>query len=81
MDRDVASEIFILSLTLIFVVAKIMGRLNWTWWWVFSPLWLPFVVFLCLLAAIFVVALLKGFIGGFKEGVADAKAREKMWKR
>lgn len=28
-------------LTLIFVVGKIMGKLAWSWWWVFAPLWIP----------------------------------------
>ena len=27
-------------LTIIFVIAKITGYLSWSWWWVFSPLWI-----------------------------------------
>lgn len=25
-------------LTIIFVVLKLIGTINWSWWWVFSPL-------------------------------------------
>lgn len=27
-------------LTIIFVIAKILGLIDWSWWWVFSPLWI-----------------------------------------
>lgn len=27
-------------LTVIFVIAKLMGTVAWSWWWVFSPLWI-----------------------------------------
>lgn len=29
-------------LTLIFVTLKLTGYIAWSWWWVLSPLWLPF---------------------------------------
>ena len=25
-------------LTIIFVIAKLMGAVTWSWWWVFSPI-------------------------------------------
>lgn len=31
-------------LTLIFITLKLMGYIAWSWWWVLSPLWLPFAV-------------------------------------
>jgi ABC-type polysaccharide/polyol phosphate export permease len=31
-------------LTVIFVIAKILGYLTWSWWWVFSPIWIPLVI-------------------------------------
>lgn len=27
-------------LTLIFVVLKLTGHIDWSWWWVLSPLWI-----------------------------------------
>lgn len=33
-------------LTIVFVVLKALGYISWSWWWVFAPLWLPWLVFL-----------------------------------
>lgn len=27
-------------LTIIFVIAKLAGVIDWSWWWVFSPAWI-----------------------------------------
>lgn len=31
-------------LLLVFVILKLCGVINWSWFWVFSPLWILFVV-------------------------------------
>jgi len=31
-------------LLLLFIGLKLAGFINWTWWWVFSPVWVPFAV-------------------------------------
>ena len=28
-------------LAIAFVVLKLCGVIDWSWWWVFSPLWIP----------------------------------------
>lgn len=33
---------FVSALTLIFVVAKLLGLINWSWWLVFSPMIISF---------------------------------------
>lgn len=81
MIKETIGEIFIVALTLTFVIAKIIGKLDWTWWWVFSPLWLPFTIFVGILVVIFVAALIRGFFVGIIDGIKDTKAREKIWKR
>ena len=35
---------FFESLTLLFIALKLTGVITWSWLWVFSPLWLTFVV-------------------------------------
>ena len=49
-------------LTIIFVIAKLAGKISWSWWWVFAPIWIStglaltvigFVLVIALLAAIF----------------------------
>jgi membrane protein YdbS with pleckstrin-like domain len=27
-------------LTIVFVVLKLVGTIDWSWWWIFSPLWI-----------------------------------------
>lgn len=33
---------FIGLLTIVFVFAKLIGWISWSWWWVFSPIWIGF---------------------------------------
>ena len=41
-------------LTIVFIVLKALGFITWSWWWVFSPLWICAALF----AAIFIIGLL-----------------------
>jgi hypothetical protein len=42
-------------LTIVFITLKLTNYIDWSWWWVLSPLWIPFViiVLVILLLAIF----------------------------
>ena len=31
-------------LTLIFIVLKLCGVINWSWWWVLSPIWISWLI-------------------------------------
>jgi len=45
----------------IFLVLKLTDKIDWSWWWVTSPLWIPFAamfIFLALFAFIAFVALI-----------------------
>jgi len=30
-----------MALTILFVGLKLTNQINWSWWWVLSPVWLP----------------------------------------
>lgn len=48
---------FVSVLTLIFVVAKLLGLINWSWWLVFSPMIISFgfwVLVLIIIAFIYI---------------------------
>lgn len=47
----IGSGTFVSVLTIILVIAKIMGKLSWSWLWVFSPIWISAVV----IAVMFIV--------------------------
>lgn len=36
----------------LFFLAKIFDKIDWSWWWVFSPLWIPFAILIGILAGI-----------------------------
>lgn len=42
------------SLLVVFVVLKLTKLVNWSWWWILSPLWLPFI--LVVIIAIIMIA-------------------------
>ena len=35
---------FVSTLTLIFIVLKLLGLIAWSWIWVFAPIWISFVL-------------------------------------
>ena len=46
---------------LAFFFAKIFDKIDWSWWWVFSPLWIPAAIVLTVLlivGLIYLVALI-----------------------
>ncbi|MCK9577371.1 MAG: hypothetical protein M0R51_15815 [Clostridia bacterium] len=49
---------FFETLTLIFAIAKILGCITWSWWWVFAPILVHVVLFVVVLIIVCVVAAL-----------------------
>lgn len=47
------------ALTIAFIVLKLTGVITWSWWWVLSPLWIGFILFVVFVAILLVVALWK----------------------
>lgn len=44
-------------LTIVFIVLKLCGVINWSWIWVFSPMWIS--AALCVAIIIFIVRIFK----------------------
>lgn len=36
-------------LTIVFIVLKLVGVINWSWMWVLSPIWIPIILFVLFL--------------------------------
>lgn len=49
-------------LVIIFVLFKLTGNLDWSWWWVFSPIWLPLALFLFIVLIIFIIGIIVAII-------------------
>lgn len=45
-------------LTILFVLLKVTEHIDWSWWWVFSPLWIPSAIFIIVYILIFIVYIL-----------------------
>lgn len=46
-------------LTILFIALKLTNVITWSWWWVLSPLWIPFLIVMLILLIILVVAIIK----------------------
>lgn len=49
-------------LTVAFVVLKLTEVIAWSWLWVLSPLWIPFVLFIALALIVLVVAVIVAIV-------------------
>ena len=46
-------------LTIVFIILKLLGKINWSWIWVLSPLWISFAIFFILLIVLYMVYKIK----------------------
>ncbi len=57
--------------TVVFVVLKALGFISWSWWWVFSPLWIGALVDV----TVFVLTLIVFGFGALIVKLADNKGK------
>ncbi len=43
---------------IIFLILKLTGNIDWSWWWVTSPIWIPILIFTSVLVIVFLLGLL-----------------------
>lgn len=60
-------------LTLVFVAAKLWDKIDWSWPWVFAPLWMPALAAIGILIMVLAIA---GIVWLVASGI-DATARKK----
>jgi hypothetical protein len=46
-------------LTIAFIVLKLTHVIGWSWWWVLSPVWIGFALFLVISIGVLVIAVIK----------------------
>ncbi len=44
-------------LTIVFITLKLTGFIDWSWWWVTAPVWIPAGIVLAVVALVSVVAI------------------------
>lgn len=45
-------------LTIVFITLKLTGFIDWSWWWVTAPIWIPGVVVLGIVILVVIVGVL-----------------------
>ena len=45
-------------LFIVFLILKLTGTINWSWWWVTSPLWIPLALSGVIIGIIGVIAII-----------------------
>jgi membrane protein YdbS with pleckstrin-like domain len=49
-------------LFLVFLVLKLVGVIEWSWWWITAPLWIPVALVVVIFVACFIVLSIKELI-------------------
>lgn len=44
-------------LGLLFIALKLMGHIDWSWWWVLAPIWGPVALIATIIMLVFIVGL------------------------
>ena len=55
MDKNQESspgQFLLIGVFLIFLTLKLCGMIDWSWWWVTAPLWIPFALAFVLLIGV-----------------------------
>lgn len=52
---------FVGLLTVVFITLKLTGYIDWSWWWVWSPMWITAGVILGITVVIFIAAMIEVF--------------------
>ena len=50
-----SSSIFVSFLTVMFIELKLTEKIDWSWWWVLSPMWISAVVAIVLVGLVTLV--------------------------
>ena len=49
---------FLGALTILFIALKLTHVIDWSWWWVLAPLWIPVAVVLGIIVIVAIVVLI-----------------------
>ena len=46
------------ALTIVFIVLKLTNNIDWSWWWVLSPIWISILLVVFILLIVFIIYLI-----------------------
>ncbi len=47
-------------LTILFIALKLLNKIDWSWWWVLSPIWIMTIIVILVFLVIIIVEVLNG---------------------
>lgn len=50
---------FKITLLTVFIILKLIGAITWSWWWVFSPIWISLVIGILIFTIVGLLLLIK----------------------
>ena len=63
-------------LTIIFIVLKLVGVINWSWWWVLAPTWISLILWFVLIVILAICEVHQNT----KYGLTSTKKGKDKWK-
>lgn len=66
---------FVGLLTIAFIILKLCGVINWSWWWVLSPLWISAGLVVAVLLIIGIVCLIAHLVQRHTKKIS----KRRMW--
>ena len=65
-------------LFVVFLVLKLTGNIDWSWWWVTSPLWIPFAIAVSVVGIAVIILIIALSLG---MSVEDIKEKARKYKK
>ena len=53
-QESTSGQFLLIGVFLIFLSLKLCGVIDWSWWWITAPLWIPFALSIVLLMGVVV---------------------------
>ena len=54
-QESTPGQFLLIGVFLIFLTLKLCGVIDWSWWWITAPLWIPFALGVVLLVGVAVL--------------------------
>lgn len=52
------------AVLIVFVTLKLTDEIDWSWWWVLTPMWLPVVAFIAAFVAVVIASVVERAVRG-----------------
>lgn len=69
--REAVAMEYLGHLSILFIALKLTHYIDWSWWWVLGPIWMPTAAGLVLLVCIYIIAAVADYLKGKEEGNGD----------